>query len=69
MESIIIGLQILNTYNGRFSVGLNLIKLEDFEFKQILSDDVKKLEDNGWNLIFKRTTGELLRASYDTSKI
>lgn len=34
MENIIRGLQILNTYEGKLSVSLNLLKIEDFEIKK-----------------------------------
>ena len=68
MENIIKGLTILDVYNGRLQVSLDLIKLEDFEIKKILKDDYKNLEECGWKLITKRDTGELIRASYDTSK-
>lgn len=69
MENIIKGLQILNTYNGKLQARLDLIRLEDFEYKNLLAEDEKILKECEWSLMFKRNTGELIRASYDCSKL
>lgn len=69
MENIIKGLEILNTYNGNLSCRVDKLIIEDFEYKIFLKDDISKLESLGWELLTKRDTKEIIRVSYDTSKM